>query len=189
MVSCTIIALYFTTHLFDDYKTQPQSSGSGGLTEFEHEILSDSCRAAKTNMDSYDSCVDGCLSHLCCFEGTSEEEDSVDSNNTNNESCAGEKECVDYDMCAELQAIFTEQTDWPLEINAACDVDVLMEHRGERCQEMCENAKCCFELGEESCYQGREAFCDMYGSCEELYKGADMFGIGVGPVIIPKSNP
>ena len=189
VVSSVIITLYFTTDLFDEYKKQQQKV-DGGLSELEHEMLSDSCRKAKTDMDSYDSCVDGCQSHLCCFEAAlGEDSSSASKNNKDGETCAGQLECADYDMCAELQAILSQQIDWPLEVNAACDDDGVKGDVGKKCQKMCEKSQCCFELGEKNCYQGREEFCDMYAACEELNMGADMFGIGVGPVIISKANP
>ena len=175
IISCIVITIYFQTNLLDKYKKPPSDSSS--LSDAEQGALSEACRTAKSHMDSYDACVDGCEPYLCCFDEEMEEEDQ-------RHACPKEIECANYDMCAELQAIITQQIDWPLEVAAACEDD----KEDQLCTELCSNAECCFELGESSCLEGREDFCGMYAPCEELKKGPGMFGIGVGPVVISKSS-
>lgn len=162
LLSIGIIALYFSTGLFDGIKI--------------YDEVKAACSGADQDLNAMDKCEDKCADGMCCFaSGTGS-------------SCTEDlsHHCSRYSFCSILNSINSRDGEKVRSVNKLCSKGNLLTQEGEKeCGKLCEFVSCCFSMDDDTnCYGDRTTLCQNFGECGNYYENAAMFGIGIGPVII-----
>lgn len=106
-------------------------------------------------------------------------------------SCNGKNDSYPFKACNDIcQPTLTESLEYfSKHFETLCDRDRIENDNNlfEQCQSKCTPFDCCFNLDDRTnCLEENKLLCgSFFDQCAPVHENAAMFGIGVGPVLIP----